>query len=319
MITGYCLVKGQIEITDLGVSDVLPSNTLWLDVAKPRSYERAWLGQYYKAVLPDRNALNELASTSRFYQNDDGIHIHSFFPHRQGKEVRLTSVFFNLRSHLLITLRDENVGLFRLFRHHLKHYGVQINSSMEIFAELFAAKIDCLADMLEEMYAVLEELSYRTLRGNTTVSERDHLLRTITIQEDINDKIRLCLLDTQRSIRYLARNRSIQLSSARYDNMMDMLRDIESLLPHTQFLFGKINFLLDAMMGFMSHEQNKVNKIFSWVATLFLPPTLIGSIYGMNFKDMPELQWVYGYEFALTLMVISALVPYVYFKYKRWL
>ena len=319
MITVYRLVDEQLKIDNLSLTDSLPGDALWLDVVEPSHQERIWLEQYYEEDVPDREDLNELESTSRFYQDEDGIHIHSFFPHRQGKDVRLTSVSFNLRPHLLITLRDEDVGLFRLVRSHFKRNKVQIDSPMEIFSELFTAKVDYLADMLEEVYSVLEDLSQQTLREDTGADERDSVLRTITIQEDINDKIRLCLLDTQRSIRYLTRNRSLQLSDTHHETMMNMMRDVESLSPHTQFLFGKMNFLLDAIMSFISHEQNNVNKIFTFIATLFLPPTLVGSIYGMNFKDMPEISWSHGYAFALVLMVLSALLPYFYFKRKGWL
>ncbi len=319
MITVYRLVDEQLIIENLTLNDSLPGDALWLDLVEPDPQERVWLEQYYEEDVPDREDLKELESTSRFYQDGDGIHIHSFFPHRQGKEIRLTSISFNLRPHLLITLRDEDVGLFRLVKNQFKRYKAKVDSPMEIFTELFTAKIDYLADMLEEVYSVLEELSQITLRENSEDNDRDEVLRTITIQEDINDKIRLCLLDTQRSIRYMTRNKGIQLSDVHMDNMMNMLRDVESLSPHTQFLFGKMNFLLDAIMGFISHEQNNVNKIFTFIATLFLPPTLVGSIYGMNFKDMPEISWAHGYAFALGLMVFSAVVPYVYFKRKGWL
>ncbi|MCY4329586.1 MAG: magnesium/cobalt transporter CorA [Endozoicomonadaceae bacterium] len=319
MITVYRLAENQLKIENLSLADTLPGDALWLDVVEPDDQERKWLEQYYSAAVPGREALKELESTSRFYQDGDGMHIHSFFPHRQSKDIRLTSVSFNIRPHLLITLRDDDVGLFRLVRHQFKRNKLQVDSPMEIFQELFTAKIDYLADMLEDVYSMLEELSQKTLREDANADERDDILRTITIQEDINDKIRLCLLDTQRSIRYLMRSRSFQLSETHQRNMLNMLRDIESLSPHTQFLFGKMSFLLDAIMGFISHEQNNVNKIFSWIATMFLPPTLIGSIYGMNFKSIPEINWEYGYFFALTLMVLSAVIPYIYFKRKGWL
>ena len=319
MITVYRLVDEQIKIDNLTLSENLPGDALWLDVVEPSEQERQWLKQYYEEEIPDRADLNELESTSRFYQDEDGIHIHSFFPHRQGKEIRITSISFNLRPHLLITLRDKDVGLFRLVRSYFKRSKVQLDSPMDVFSELFTAKIDYLADMLEEVYSMLEDLSQRTLRSDSEVTDRDDVLRTITIQEDINDKIRLCLLDTQRSIRYLTRNRNLQLSHSSYQHLMDMLRDVESLSPHTEFLFGKINFLLDAIMGFIKLEHSNVNKIFTWIATMFLPPTLIGSIYGMNFRFMPELNWEYGYGFALLLMVLSALLPSLYFKHKGWL
>ena len=115
------------------------------------------------------------------------------------------------------------------------------------------------------------------------------------------------MLDSQRSLRYLLRNRWLRLSETLNNEVMEMLRDIDSLLPHSAFLFDKINFLLEAILGTINLEQNKIIKIFSVAATIFMPPTLIASSYGMNFHIMPELDWTYGYPAAIGLMVASAL------------
>ena len=318
MITAYRLLDNKLKIDHLTLQDELPGDTVWLDLVEPTDQEREWLHTYCVEEVPDREDLNEIEASSRFYQDKDGTHIHSFFPHRSGKELRTISVSFNLRPHMLITLRDEDVGLFRLVRNYFKRNQIEIDSPMVVLNALFTAKVDYLADLLEEVYETLEETGHMALSEGTS-DERDNILKNITLQEDINGKIRLSLLDSQRSLRYLVRNRRIRLSDIHQQEIMDMLRDIDSLLPHTAFLFDKINFLLDAVMGFINLEQNKIIKIFSVAATIFMPPTLIASSYGMNFELMPELHWTYGYPVAIGIMIASGLSTYLFFKRKGWL
>ncbi|GAA4649360.1 magnesium/cobalt transporter CorA [Kistimonas scapharcae] len=319
MITAYRLLDNKLKIDHLTLQDELPGDTVWLDLVEPTDPEREWLHTYCVEEVPDREDLNEIEASSRFYQDKDGTHIHSFFPHRSGKELRTISVSFNLRPHMLITLRDEDVGLFRLVRNYFKRNQVEIDSPMVVLNALFTAKVDYLADLLEEVYETLEETGHMALSEGTNDEQRDDILKNITLQEDINGKIRLSLLDSQRSLRYLVRNRRIRLSDIHQQEIMDMLRDIDSLLPHTAFLFDKINFLLDAVMGFINLEQNKIIKIFSVAATIFMPPTLIASSYGMNFELMPELHWTYGYPVAIGIMIASGLSTYLFFKRKGWL
>jgi magnesium transporter len=145
---------------------------------------------------------------------------------------------------------------------------------------------------------------------------RDNVER-IAAQEDWNSKIRLDLIDNRRALSFLMRSRV--MSQEQDQAVKGILRDIESLNGHTGFIFDKINFLMEALLGMISLEQNKVIKIFSIAAVVFLPPTLVASIYGMNFQHMPETQWSWGYPMALGLMVLAGAAPYLYFKRKGWL
>jgi magnesium transporter len=135
--------------------------------------------------------------------------------------------------------------------------------------------------------------------------------------EDSNGKVRLCLMDTQRSISFLQRH--IRRFPEQQETCREIYRDIETLMSHTAFLFEKINFLMDAARGFINIEQNQIIKIFSIAAVVFLPPTMVASVYGMNFQFMPELAWHLGYPFALGLMILSGIAPFWYFKSKGWL
>ncbi|MBT1445721.1 magnesium/cobalt transporter CorA [Shewanella sp. JM162201] len=315
MITAYVYENRQLTILELGIEDSLPPATLWLDLYKPEDEERDWLARISVEELPDEEDANEIEASARFYQNSDGLHINSLFPQRVGQDVRGVNVSFNLRTNFLLTIREEDVGLIRLLRNYLRLGRLEVSTPQELFIELFNLKVDYLSDLIEDVYTVLENVGEEVFDSQ----ELDDVFKLITIQEDANGKIRLSLLDTQRTLRYMQRYYRGQLSDDDMKDLREMLSDIESLMPHSQFIFDKLNFLLDAAMGFTSLQQNKIIKIFSVAAVVFLPPTLIASSYGMNFASMPELEWQYGYPMAIAMMLASAAGTYFFFKRKRWL
>jgi len=162
-----------------------------------------------------------------------------------------------------------------------------------------------------------DRLDQRTRHDRFTDQDAAAALNAIAHEEDLNGRIRRNMMDTRRAVSFLMRGRL--LNSDQFEEARQILRDIESLDGHTSFLFDKVNFLMDAAQGFINIEQNRIIKIFSIVAVVLLPPTLVASIYGMNFRFMPELDWLLGYPMALGLMVLAALAPYWYFKRKGWL
>ena len=189
-------------------------------------------------------------------------------------------------------------------------------NAYEGLLDLFETKIEQLADVIENVYADLEKLS-RVILNGTQDEAFNEALNTLTEQEDTSSKVRLCLMDTQRALGFLVRKTRLppnQLEQAR-----EILRDIESLQPHNESLFQKVNFLMQAAMGYINIEQNKIMKFFSVVSVMFLPATLVASTYGMNFEFMPEIHFKYGYPMAIGLMIGAALTPYIYFKRKGWL
>ena len=321
MIYAYIAMGGP-EDNQFTIDRVTPAfpparNTVWLEATEPDEAERLWLTSNFPGSLPEEEELGEIEISSRYYETESGIHIRTLFPHRSGHELRNINVAFNLRPDKLITLQDEPTGLFRLMRKHLKTGHVKAKTALDVIIALFDAKVEYLADTLEEVYEDLEQVSQNALSEKN--HDVDEQLRTITLQEDLNGKVRLNLLDTQRSLRYLMRACNHLLNEEQRDTIREMLRDIESLTPHTGFLFEKINFLMESTMGYINLEQNNIIKIFSVAAVMFLPPTLIASIYGMNFKVMPELSLEYGYPMALGLMLMSAVATFLFFKRKGWL
>ncbi|MAY57034.1 magnesium/cobalt transporter CorA [Pseudohongiella sp. SYSU M77423] len=304
------LIPSQGEIT----SDSLAA-AMWLDLVNPDDDERNLIESLHSQPLPDTEDVEEIEASARSYQDEAGLHVHSLFLHKSDERHRNTSVAFTLTDTQLITLREREIPAFRLMRMRGRRLRGLAEDPVAILLSLFEIKIDDLADTLEEVYTQLEETSNLVLEDNDT--DIEDALDELARQEDTNGKVRLCLMDTQRALSFLLRRG--KLSAVHAETARELLRDIDSLLPHNSFVFDKINFLMDAAQGFISIQQNQIIKTFSIAAVVFLPPTVIASIYGMNFDFIPELEWSMGYPWALGLMVLSGVAPYVFFKLKGWL
>jgi len=304
------LIQTQGEITRESLAAAL-----WLDLLDPDDTERELVESLHSQSLPETEDVEEIEASARSYQDEAGLHVHSLFLHKVDERHRNTSVAFTLTDTQLITLREREIPAFRLMRMRARRLGGLAVDPVSILLGMFEIKIDDLADTLEEVYTQLENSSNLVLEDNDSPIE--DALDELARQEDTNGKVRLCLMDTQRALSFLLRRG--KLSAEHAETARELLRDIDSLLPHNSFVFDKINFLMDAAQGFISIQQSKIIKIFSIAAVVLLPPTVIASIYGMNFDVMPELQWKFGYVWALGVMILSSIAPYVLFKLKGWL
>jgi len=291
------------------------TEALWVDLVDPTDEEREQVAVLYRRELPEADEVDEIEASARFYQDEDGLHIHSLFLHEVDGHPHNTSVAFTLGTQRLFSLREREIPAFRLLRMRARRIRDAATDPVFIYIALQEIKIDDLADTLEEVHQGLEEVSRMVLE--TQDRKLEEAIDELTRHEDLNGKVRLCLMDTQRDLTFLLRYG--QLSQERAEQARELLRDINSLLPHNDFLFQKVNFLMSAAQGFISMEQNQIIKIFSIAAVVFLPPTLLASIYGMNFRVMPELGWPFGYPLALVLMVLAGIAPYWYFKRRGWL
>lgn len=310
------LHTAQLASDELAPPILVRSDVLWIDLCQPDEQEQRWVSEQFTVVLPELEEIEEIESSSRFYLAGDGIHLVSLFPHRRGREPQTVNIAFHLHGRQLISVRYEDIGLLRLFRNHLRRQRLSPEDGWEVLLALLAMKIDYLADEVEDVYRALEVLGQQAVRPQAL----EDTLHGILLQERYNDKVRQSLLDSQRLLRQLTRHLPASpRHKSRRQEIRDMLRDIDSLNPHTTFIFEKVNFLLDASIGFTNLDQSRIIKIFSVAAVVFMPPTLIASIYGMNFQWMPELDKDWGYPFALVLMAASALSTYLFFKWKKWL
>jgi magnesium transporter len=224
----------------------------------------------------------------------------------------------SLRSRgVLFSIHDEDVPVVRLLRMRARRAPGLIEDDKDVLLKLFDADAEYSADTLEGIYDQLEKAGKLVLSEDVTDVLAGEVLGAIARQEDLNGRIRRNVMDTRRAVSFMMRSR--MLNADQFEEARQILRDIESLDNHTAFLFDKINFLMDATVGFININQNKIIKIFSVASVALLPPTLIASIYGMNFQFMPELDKTWGYPYALALMIASALVPMWYFRKRGWL
>jgi magnesium transporter len=287
----------------------------WIDAHDPNELERIQLQTFLHTQLPDSDEVDEIEASARYFIDENGIHIHSLFLAQSEGRLDSVSVAFILQPERLISLREGlDLADFRLLRMRARRQQVEVDSPKNLLIEIFGQKIENLADAIEDVFCLLEQVSYQILEEDD--ADHEHGIDQLAKLEDSNGKIRLCLMDTQRSVAFLQRHmrldKDVQLP------IHDMMRDMDTLLSHTTFMFEKINFLMDAALGFINIEQNQIIKTFSIAAVVFMPPTLIASIYGMNFEMMPELKWLWGYPGAIVLMVLSGIAPYWIFKRKGW-
>ncbi|HEX2547547.1 MAG TPA: magnesium/cobalt transporter CorA [Ramlibacter sp.] len=329
MLNIFTLANGRLFQEEIeSLEELSRFQPVWVDLESPSVEEKRWIKQYYGLSIPEDAMDEDIEESARFYEEDNGdLHIRSDFLIAGGAddEPRTVRVAFvlnlmnnSLKSHgVLFSIHDEDVPVFRLLRLRARRAPGLIEDAKEVLLKLFDADAEYSADTLEGIYDELEKVSKQVLSGEVTDTLAGEALEAIARQEDLNGRIRRNMMDTRRAVSFMMRSR--MLSADQFDDARQILRDIESLDNHTAFLFDKINFLMDATVGFININQNKIIKIFSVASVALLPPTLIASIYGMNFQFMPEINWEGGYPFALGLMVASALLPMWYFRKRGWL
>ncbi|HET8731049.1 MAG TPA: magnesium/cobalt transporter CorA [Moraxellaceae bacterium] len=316
MLMAFTLNKGLLEQVAINAASDLVPDVIWVDAIAPTDEERLWLQEAYDQVLPSIEEIYEIEATSRFYENEHGLHISSYFLNYADENSENISAAFVFNGERLFTLREEELAAFRLFRLRARKGLVTLTNSKSIMLGLFETKVENLADIVERIAADLEKTSRQVL-GNAEQDDMEQVLTDLARQEDINGKVRISMVDLQRMLYLLLR--SGILNAEQSERLRDIIRDSESLIASTSFLFDKIKFLLDTTLGFINVNQNKIIKIFSVASVVFLPPTMIASVYGMNFQLMPELHWQLGYPWALLLMLASAIAPYIWFRKRNWL
>ncbi len=327
MLNVFTLVNGRLFQEEIdSLEELSKFQPVWVDLESPTLEEKRWVKQYFGLSIPEDAMDEDIEESARFYEEDNGeLHIRSDFlidDHDQPRTVRVAFILnqhnAELRSRgVLFSIHDEDVPVFRLLRMRARRAPGLIEDAKEVLLKLFDADAEYSADTLEDIYDQLERAGKLVLSGDVTDAVAGEVLGMIARQEDLNGRIRRNMMDTRRAVSFMMRSK--MLNAEQFEEARQLLRDIDSLDSHTAFLFDKINFLMDATVGFININQNKIIKIFSVASVALLPPTLIASVYGMNFKYMPELEWQIGYPFAIGLMVASAVVPMMYFRRRGWL
>ncbi|MBV6320279.1 MULTISPECIES: magnesium/cobalt transporter CorA [Duganella] len=320
MINVFVLQNGRLNQVPIDSrADLEQVEPVWVDLTDPTDDERAWVKTIYGVTLPGEDEVKDIEASARYYEAENGdLHLRTdFLLEEEDGPSRIVTVAFILARKMLFSVHTDDLPVFRLVRMRARSRPGSIADYMDVLLDLYATDAEYSADALEGIYQNLEEVSGRVLQEEFTDQDAAAALNAIAHEEDLNGRIRRNMMDTRRAVSFLMRGRL--LNSEQFEEARQILRDIESLDGHTSFLFDKINFLMDATVGFININQNKIIKIFSVASVAFLPPTLIASIYGMNFKWLPELEWQLGYPFAIALMITSAIAPFWYFRRRGWL
>jgi magnesium transporter len=323
MINAFELEHGRLrQIVVDSLEDLREARPVWVDFDEASAEERAWARETYGFKLPDDDEEDEevgdIEASARFFVAETGeLHIRSDFfllGDEGGENLR---VAFVLKGEVLFSVHSEDLPVFRLLRLRARSQPGYVEDARDVLLELYAANVEYSADALEGIYQRLDAFGDKVLGTHLDDEIAAGVLSDIAREEDLNGVIRRNLMDTRRATSALMRSKL--LAPEQIETARQILRDIDSLDGHTGFLFDKLNFLMDATVGFININQNKIIKIFSVASVAMLPPTLIASLYGMNFRLMPELDWKFGYPFALCLMVLSMVAPFWYFRRKGWL
>jgi magnesium transporter len=319
MLNVFTLANGRLFQEEIESHEALAHvQPVWVDLDAPTEEEKGWIAEHFKLTIPSDAVDDDLEESARFYEEDNGeLHIRSDFLIDDGDAPRNVRVAFILHRNILFSVHGEDLPVFRLLRLRARRIPALIGDAKDVLLKLYDADAEYSADALEGIYDSLEAVSARVLRQDVDDKAAGEALSAIARQEDLNGRIRRNVMDTRRAVSFMMRSR--MLNAEQFEEARQILRDIDSLDSHTTFLFDKINFLMNATVGFININQNKIIKLFSVASVALLPPTLIASIYGMNFKFMPELDWHLGYPYAILLMIASVAAPFIYFRRKGWL
>ncbi|MDD2325759.1 MAG: magnesium transporter CorA family protein [Alphaproteobacteria bacterium] len=323
MITLYHLDQGRVISSSAAVAaGVLPESTVWIDLFNPEHGEERAIEALLGIDIPTRDEMQEIEASSRLYVDDDALVMTMAVLNKPtSDEPEAASVTFILVKNRLLTVRYVDPLPFGLFTQRIHKQPFLAASGEQALLGLLEQIAGSLADILEAATADLEGLSNAIFTSSETKriqgTDYQEALRRIGHVGDIATKAKGSLLNLTRLLLFLAAQAEAEKEAK--GRMKTLMQDANSIDEHARFLSAKVSFLLDATLGLINLEQNNIIKMFSVAAVAFLPPTLIASIYGMNFRVLPELSWHYGYPLALLLMVLSAVIPFWYFRAKKWL
>jgi magnesium transporter len=314
----------QSQVVSSGNKGIL-ENAVWIDLVSPTLEEETMVEQFLSIDIPTREELQEIEVSSRLYKMKGSVFMTgTMIAKSEGADIKTDAVTLILVNNVLVTVRYIEPQSFLQFILRLNRISPEHYTPIHLVIEFLESAVDRLADILERVGHQIDDISQLIFRPSKKSNFRQNLdytqlLKTIGTNGDLNTKVQDSLLSFNRLVTFFEQSCSVRLDAEENSRIITINKDISSISNHANFLSNKIIFLLDATLGMVNIEQNNIIKIFSIAAVILLPPTLVASIYGMNFHFIPELSWRWGYPFSISLMVFSALLPYFYFKRRNWL
>ena len=290
------------------------NSVIWIDMLLPTIEEIRAVENMFDMNFPTKQESEEIELSSRYWEENNRIEINSYFLINDNKSAFNETVSFILQGNLLISVRYKKLESFNTFTKKLLISPREFKTGYSIFCQIIDIRIDADADTIENLSKEITKIRKHVFTDYS--NDDEEILEKISTFEDLNMKIRENLTDKQRILNSLLKSQKFVDDK---HELPIMLKDIKSLIDHTNFNFERLDYLQNIFIGILSIEQNKVIKIFTIVNVIFLPPTLIASIYGMNFDFIPELHWEYGYLISIVFMVIASITPILIFKKKGWI
>lgn len=328
MLTTYTVEAGHLTIRDGAQSAEAIRAAVWIDLLIPTNEEEQRVQEALRLEIPTREEMQEIESSSRIYKEGEALFLTApFLFGADGEELGSTAITFVLGHTGLVTVRYATPKAFATFGARCQRTPATLLATPDaVMLHLFEQVVDRLADILERIGADMDRAShaaFRTARAQVKATRKDADLKEtlITLGQvgEVTTRATETLLGLSRILTFLTAEKAQAVRKENQVMVKSLVRDVRSLVEHANFLNNKAQFLLDAVLGIINVEQTQIIKTFTVASVALMPPTLIASIYGMNFEVMPELKWGLGYPAALVLMVVSAVLPILYFKRKGWL
>ena len=297
----------------------LPADAIWVDLFEPTVDEDKAVEAALKLSIPTREEMAELEASSRLYRENGATYLTADIIHNGDSDIpTVDPVTFVLTSGPLVTIRYFDPKPFSLLAEKLEREPTLCSTGAELFLQLMEAIIDRASDILSMNAAKVDGVANHVFAGRKTVGF-DHLINKLGRSHITNARIEQSLAGLARIFAYVSSDERIDHVPDARDHLRSLSGDAASLISHNQAVAAGINFQLSAALGLINIEQSSIIKLFSVASVALMPPTLIASIYGMNFDHMPELHWMSGYPLAVLAMVIAAILPLLWFKRKGWL
>ncbi len=312
----------RLQRQALGFGEPIPADALWIDLVEPTRAEEQLVEQTLGIEMPTREDMDDIELSELLYHENGARYITVKLIVAVDNEADMAGVTFVLKGNTLVTVRYDEPRSFPMYAFRASKPGGAGTTAESVFQGLIETIIDRSAELLQTTAEEINALSRSVFErgGKTATIEHQQTLRALGRAGTLIAMSRESLVSLERALLFLSASfRSGGGGGDLKKEMRTILRDIQSLEEHANFQSGKIQFLLDATLGLVNLEQNNIIKLFSVMSVVFMPPTLIASIYGMNFQDMPELDWQFGYPVAILVMISAAVTPYFFFRWKGWL
>ena len=327
MIQAYTVEHGHMVLREGMPTTAELRAAVWIDLLNPTQPEEHAVQDALRVEVPTREEMQEIESSSRLYKEGEDLFLTANFLYgMDAGEFGSTAISFVLTNTTLITVRYATPKAFPTFAARCQKAPMMLQSPDGVMLHLFEQIVDRLADILERIGSDMDRASsksFQAARGDMKVNLRSQALKDVLITlgqvGEVTTRASETLLGLNRILTFVGAEKSATIRKENQGTIKTLVRDVRSLVEHANFLNSRATFLLDAVLGIINVEQSGIIKTFTVVSVALMPPTLIASIYGMNFQHMPELEWFIGYPMALAMMIASGVLPVLLFKRKGWL